>query len=141
MALTHLLDTSVLCQPIKDRPHGVALDRWSALGDAAVGTSSVCLAEVLQGLEVRRSDKYWRRYRALIEDRYPVLPFDAMAAAVFGGVAGALKRVGRPRPIMDLLIAATALHHGLAVATLNPKDFEGIPGLRVEDWSAGGIAE
>jgi predicted nucleic acid-binding protein len=36
---------------------------------------------------------------------------------------------------VDLLIAATAKQHDLVIATLNAKDFEDIPGLRVDDWS------
>lgn len=34
------------------------------------------------------------------------------------------------------MIAATARHHRLTLATLNLKDFSGIPGLAVEDWGA-----
>lgn len=36
---------------------------------------------------------------------------------------------------MDLLIAVTAKRHGLILATLNYNDFQGIPGLLVEDWT------
>ena len=46
-----------------------------------------------------------------------------------------LKRTGKPKPVMDLLIAAIAKQHDLIIATLNVRDFEGIPGIRVEDWS------
>ena len=35
----------------------------------------------------------------------------------------------------DVLIAATAKTHGLTVATLNVRHFEGVHGLAVEDWS------
>ncbi|MBN1673375.1 MAG: type II toxin-antitoxin system VapC family toxin [Kiritimatiellae bacterium] len=134
MGLSHLLDTSVFSQPIKDRPVASVMARWSALGDEAVCTSALCQAELLQGLEQRGSEKYWRRYRELLAERYSVLPFDAVAAASFGSLAAELKRMGRPKPTIDLLIAATAKRHGLIVATLNAKDFKDIPGLAVEDW-------
>lgn len=39
------------------------------------------------------------------------------------------------RLIVDRMIAATALANDVALATLNPRDFRGIAGLRVEDWS------
>lgn len=134
--MTHLLDTSVFSQPIKDYPLDAVLDRWSTLGDQAVCTSAVCLAELLQGLELRRSDKYWRRYRELLMHRYPVLPFDAAVATVFGQLVAQMNAAGRPRPALDLMIAATARTHGLIVATLNARDFAGIPGVGVEDWGA-----
>jgi tRNA(fMet)-specific endonuclease VapC len=134
MALSHLLDTSVLSQPIKDHPLPGVLDRWNDLRDDALCTSAVCLAEVLQGLHDRESAKYWRRYRELLENQYPVLPFDGEVADAFAGLAVTMRRQGKPRPALDLMIAATACSHGLVLATLNVRDFTGIPGLVVEDW-------
>ena len=65
---------------------------------------------------------------------HAVLPFDMATADVFGNLSATLRRQGKPRPALDLMIAATACHHGLVVATLNASDFVGIPGLEVEDW-------
>ena len=47
-----------------------------------------------------------------------------------------MRRRGTPRPVLDLMIAATACSHGLVLATLNVRDFTDIPGLIVEDWGA-----
>ena len=44
------------------------------------------------------------------------------------------RAAGRPQKDADLLIAATALEHGLALATGNTADFSWIPGLAIEDW-------
>ena len=134
MALTHLLDPSVYSQPIRDNPQKQVIDRWSALSPHAVCISSVVHAEILLGLQDRQSQKYWRRYRELLQDTCPVLPFDSSVAEEYSRLAVELKRAGRPRPTADLMIAATASRHGLVVATLNARDFEGIPGLSVEDW-------
>ncbi|MBM3465131.1 MAG: type II toxin-antitoxin system VapC family toxin [Armatimonadetes bacterium] len=133
--LTHLLDTSVFSQPIKDHPVAGAMARWAQLGDGSACTGAICLAEVLQGLELRQSVKYWRRYRELLEHRYPVLAFDEAVAATYGELASSLARLGTPRPALDLMIASTAKTHGLIVATLDSRDFSDIPGLAVEDWS------
>jgi predicted nucleic acid-binding protein len=136
MPVTHLLDSSVFSQPIKDKPVQAALDRWSLLGDAAVCTAAMCLAEVLQGLKQRDSKKYWRRYHEFLEDRYEVLPFDTAVADTFASLSADLLKMGNRKPAVDLFIAATAKHNSLIVATLNTRDFVGIPGLAVEDWSA-----
>jgi len=138
MALTHLLDTSVFSQPIKDSPVESVLDRWSSLGEAAVCTSAICLAEVLQGLEQKKSEKYWRRYRELLESRYPVLAIDEPVASQYAKLSAAQREAGRPVSALDLFIAATARRHGLIVATLNVRHFTGIPGVDFEDWSRNG---
>lgn len=136
MKLTYLLDTSILCQPIRDQPVAGVLSRWSEVGDAAVCTSAICLAEVLQGLEQRNSEKYWRRYRSILAGHYTVLPVDERVAARYGRLSAELRALGRPRPVLDLFIAATCLSQGLTVVTLNRQHFEDIPGLNMEDWSA-----
>jgi tRNA(fMet)-specific endonuclease VapC len=136
MALTHLLDTSVFSQPIRDTPNPYVMDRWSALPDVSLGISSIVHAEILQGLKDRDSKKYWRRYRELLKGRHQILSFDETVAEHYSDLLIEQKRAGKPKPMADLMIAATARSYGLIVATLNIKDFIGIPGLSVENWGA-----
>jgi predicted nucleic acid-binding protein len=135
MPLSHLLDTSVYSQPIKDNPLDTAMNRWSHLKETSICTSAICLVEVLQGLRQRDSLKYWRRYRQLLENQYPVLAFDASVAETFSILAANARRQGKPKPAVDLMIAATACCHGLVLATLNARDFVDIPGLSFENWN------
>jgi tRNA(fMet)-specific endonuclease VapC len=134
MALTHLLDTSIYSQPVRDTPMECVMNRWSALGEDAVCISALVHAEIWQGLVARDSNKFWSRYRELLEGHYPVLPFDERVAETHGRLVVELQKAGKPKPIADLMIAATARHHNLTIATLNLKDFSGIPGVRVEFW-------
>ena len=62
-----------------------------------------------------------------------VLPFGNAEADAYGVIV-ATCGFSRSR-ILDRMIAATALVHDLVVATCNPRDFENIPGLQVQDWS------
>ncbi len=135
MALSHLLDTSVYCQPLRKKPIPTVVTRWTALGDASLCVSVLCEAEVLQGLGARDTDRLWDRYRCLLEGRLPVLEVTLDVARTYAKLAGPLIRTGNPRPVVDLVIAATAKTSGLILATLNSRHFEGIEGLAVEDWS------
>ena len=135
MPLTHLLDTSVYSQPIRKVPLPSVQRRWAAAGDRYVSTSVICEAEVLQGLEAKGSDRLWREYRSVLKGRMHILPVDIRVAEQYARVQAACSRVGRTKPAFDLLIAATALVHRLTLATCNIRHFEGIEGLRVEDWS------
>jgi predicted nucleic acid-binding protein len=133
--ISHLLDTSVYCQPLRKKPVPSVVARWKALGDASLCVSVLCEAEVLQGLEARQSERLWKRYRALLDGRLPTLDVTTEVARTYASLAGGLIRSGNPRPVVDLLIAATARSSGLILATLNARHFRGIEGLAVEDWS------
>jgi tRNA(fMet)-specific endonuclease VapC len=135
MARTHLLDTSVYCQPLRKKPVASVVTRWKRLGDASLCVSVLCEAEVLQGLEARGSAALWDRYQDLLAGRLPVLDVTLEVARTYATLAGPLIRKGRPRPVVDLLIAATARSAGLVLATLNARHFREIEGLAVEDWS------
>jgi tRNA(fMet)-specific endonuclease VapC len=62
------------------------------------------------------------------------LAFDDRCAEEAGLIRLHLERSGRPIGPNDLLIAATARAHDLVLVTHNRREFERIPGLRVEDW-------
>lgn len=134
--LTHLLDTSVYCQPIKKRPLPKVMERWQSVGDDALCISIFCETEVLQGLEMKNSQTLWQAYEEILKDRLPILPFDLSVARQYAQLQAYFIPRGRPRPIFDLLIASTALVHHLIVATCNYRDFKEIPDLQVEDWSS-----
>ena len=131
---THLLDTSVYCQPIRRRPLASVEERWESLGDGRLCSSVICEAEIRQGLELARSGKLWKAYEEILEGRLPLLPVDAAVAHEYARLAAETQRRGKRRPALDLLVAATASAHRLVVATCNAKHFVGL-GVPVEDWS------
>ncbi len=63
-----------------------------------------------------------------------ILELTADIAKKFGDIRAGLLDRGLPTPEMDLLIAATALHHGLTLVTHNVTDFANVPNLKVVDW-------
>lgn len=135
MAVSHLLDTSVYCQPLRKKPLRSVIDRWKKLGDSALSVSVLCEAEILQGLEAKASAGLWDRYHDLLEGRLPVLDLTLGVAREYAMLAGPLIRRGDVRPVIDLFIAATAKTSGLVLATLDARHFENIEGLAIEDWS------
>ncbi len=61
----------------------------------------------------------------------PILPLTLEVMRVFAQVRNDLRRVGARIADMDLLIAATALHHNLTLVTRNLRDFGRVPGLPI----------
>jgi predicted nucleic acid-binding protein len=102
-------------------------------GDLAI--SAITASELLSGVE--RTHDAARRIRRAEEvddalDAFQVVPFGLAEARRHAQVWAALKGAGKMIGAHDLIIAATALTHGASVATLNPKDFKRVPGLKIE---------
>ena len=125
--LVGVLDTSTLV--VIDR---LAVDQLPA--EPVI--TAVTLAELSVGPLVATDDA--ERAARLVrlqqtEAAFDPLPFDSAAARAFGAVAASLRTAGR-KPharAFDAMIAAIALSVDLPVYTCNPRDFEGIAGLRV----------
>ncbi len=96
----------------------------------------ITLAELSVGPLVA-TDEAERRARQvrlqLVESSFESVAFDAPAARAFGRVAASLQQSGRKigARAFDAMIAATALAADLPLYTCNPRDFEGIEGLRL----------
>jgi tRNA(fMet)-specific endonuclease VapC len=67
-----------------------------------------------------------------LTQRIEPVDFGTAAAEAFGRLQA---YAPRKRGAFDRLIAAHAISLGLPVVTNNEADFEGIPGLRVENWA------
>lgn len=121
-----LLDTSVLIDYFRKQDK----ERSQLLGLVRQGynpkISAITEYEIYSGaFEIQRP--FWE---TLLE-RIEVLPFGSAEAHRAVSLQKDLKRVRKQLDLPDLLIAATALVHGLPIATLNRKHFERVPGLTV----------
>jgi tRNA(fMet)-specific endonuclease VapC len=82
--------------------------------------------------EVKRGLAYrWLADTSHLLSLFQVLPYDDRAQAIFRDLKAQRVRIGT----QDLRIGSIALAHEGVVLTRNRRDFERIPGLRVEDWS------
>ncbi len=123
-----VLDTNVVSEAMRPKPNPNVVG-W--LNDQAADTlylSSVTLAELLFGIGAlptgARKERLVRaldRLLALFPGR--VLPFDQEAARRYADMAVTARAVGRPLPVADGYLAATAAAHGFAVATRNIRHF------------------
>jgi len=123
-----VLDTSTLV--LIDRLDPEALPAEPVITAVTLAELSVC--PLVASDEEERVARQLRLQQA--EASFEPLAFDAQAARLFGGVAASLRRSGRKTKsrAFDALIAATAIANDLPLYTCNPRDFEGIDGLRVE---------
>ena len=132
---SYLLDTNVLSEVMKRRPAECVMDRLRAVPAENLFTSSICAMELRHGAARRQDDgALWRRIRGEVLSRVRVLPLGEDEAFRAGDLLATLEARGQPIGVEDLLIAATALTHGLVLSTRNVKHLARVPDLRVEDW-------
>ena len=127
-----LLDTNVVSELRRPRPHGAVLAWLNAMPDADLHLSAVTIGELQAGVEIARERDAAKAaeievWLEQVAASYNILPMDAR---VFRAHARLMHR--RPdHHIEDAMIAATAKVHNLTVATRNIRDFEpfGVPTL------------
>ena len=66
--------------------------------------------------------------------RFEVLDFDREDARQAGELRARLAAAGTPIGSYDVLIAGQALARALTLVTHNTREFQRVPGLRIEDW-------
>ena len=121
----YLLDTNVISEIHKPRPHGAVVAWFGGLRDEQIRLSAVTLGELQDGIErTRRQDA--AKARAIeawvdeLENSSTVLPMDGRC---FRETTRMM--VGKQEDLFyDVMIAATARLHRLTVATRNERDFK-----------------
>jgi predicted nucleic acid-binding protein len=95
-----------------------------------MGTSIVSHAEIFEGaFGYPDTEAQLVSYRLFL-DQFEMLPLSGPIVEIFARVRSDLRRVGQLIPDMDLLIAATAMHHDAILVTRNLRHFDRITGLR-----------
>jgi len=131
----YLLDTNACIQFLRD-PDSAVSHRLSAVSEGEVALCTVVKAELYYG--ARRSADPDRSIQVLeaFFGSLVSLPFDDLAAEIYGRIRAYLAQEGQLIGPNDLLIASTALAHGATLVTHNTREFARVPDLRLEDWEA-----
>ena len=123
--IRYLIDTNVVSETRKRKPHGGVLGWMRSLDVEQVFLSAVTFGEIQKGAEITREQdparaieiEAWARQ---LEKASAVLPMDSECFREYARLMH-----GRSETLSeDAMIAATARVHGLTVATRNERDFE-----------------
>ena len=120
-----LVDADVLSEPTKPSPNHRAVE-WLRQNERDLAISSIVLGELEFGILLlpagRRRTRLQQWFVQGVQ-KMRTLDFDTQAAAEWARLLARLRKKGHAMPVKDSLIAATALAHGLTVATRNISDF------------------
>ncbi len=128
--MRYLLDTCVLSEALKPSPQKSVVDWVAATDDGKLFLSVLTLGEIEKGIAKLKPSKKrdvlvrWAENELREHFSRRTLPIDADVAMRWGQLAGAADAAGEPLPVIDSLLAATALVHNLVVVTRNVRHIE-----------------
>ena len=124
--MKHLVDANVLSEATKPDPDSHVVE-WLRLNERSLIVDPVILGEVRFGILLLDQGARRTKLEGWFEQgagRIQCLPWDSAVGLRWAQLLADLRRQGEPMSIKDSLIAATALTHKLALATLNQRDFK-----------------
>jgi predicted nucleic acid-binding protein len=138
--MRYLLDTNVISEHRRPKCHPRVKSFMRKVSNEDIFLSVISLGEIVYGIsretDMEKKEKLSQWYEGLLElYREKILHIDAVVIAEWGRLRSGQKRT---LPVMDSLIAATALVHRLRLVTRNTQDFEDIAGISLlNPWEYG----
>jgi predicted nucleic acid-binding protein len=121
-----LVDANVLSEATKHVPDERVVE-WLGRNEPELAVDPIILGEIRFGILLLPRGRRRNRLERWFEDgvrRLQCIAWEASTGLRWAELLATLRAEGRAMPIKDSLIAATALAHDLAVATLNRRDFD-----------------
>jgi len=135
-----LLDTNIISELVKPRPEPRLVAWTSETDEHLLYLSVLTLGEIRKGIAslprtVRRAElETWLESDLRLRFSNRILSVDETIADRWGVLAGQAQKHGRALPVIDGLLAATALHHNLTMVTRNTRDLTGTGALLFSPW-------
>ena len=137
--MRYLWDTCILSDLGKPDRNPFVTEYLASIPTHETFISVITVGEIEYGVSRlpvgrRRKDIQDVMYEILNEFSARILPINADVARIWGQLSASIRKQGFDIAAADMLIAATALHHGMHVVTRNVKDFEPTGVLLINPW-------
>ena len=126
--IKYLIDTNICIYIMNKRPIGI-IHKFKQFDVGEIGVSTITVSELQYG--VSKSKNRRLNKQRIEEFLFPleILPYDEIAATIYGDIRVQLEKRGEPIGPLDLLIAAHALSRNLVLISNNEKEFKRVKNL------------
>ena len=140
MRSIYLLDTNIISEIRKPLPNALVMQKLAKYQKLSA-ISAIAYDEMLFGVkrmtEGKKKDALMEFYTEFVQSNFEILPFDVHCSWIHSDLLERLEKIGKPAPMIDSMIAATAIANNMILVTRNTGDFEGIKevsNLMIENW-------
>ncbi len=128
--MKYLLDTCAISETIRSNPNLTFIEWLDSQDENEIFLSGITIGELYKGIfklkdkERQKNLMYWLEEDLKLRFYRRILPIEDSIIYIWGKICGENEKNGKKLPIIDSLIAATAIAHKLTVVSRNTKDFE-----------------
>lgn len=136
--MKYLIDTNVISELVSPKPNRNVINWFNKIPSETVYLSVLTIGEIRKGIEKLNDSKRKQQLLPWLEHELPKM-FDRRILSISVEVADRwgrlLSQTTRTLPAIDSLIAATALHHDMALVTRNITDYNSCQNLElINPW-------
>jgi toxin FitB len=123
-----LLDTNVISEVVRPKPEPRVIAWLEAADEDLLFLSALTIGEIRKGITAlseptrKASLEKWLVSDLMVRFENRILSIDYLVAERWGRIAGTLTEQGILLPVIDGLLASTAMHHNLTLVTRNIRD-------------------
>jgi predicted nucleic acid-binding protein len=132
--MNYLIDTCVISEFVKRKPDNHVRNWFNQQQEAHLFLSAISIAEIKKGIykikpsQPERALKLQNWLDTLeLSFSQRILPINDEVLGQWAQLSASMERQGNTLAVMDSLIAATAHHYDLTIATRNVNDFDALP--------------
>ena len=140
--MSYLLDTCTISEYLKRKPNSQVIFWLDEQLEESLFISILTIGELKKGINKIRNTNP-NRYRKLskwivkVEARFKnrILPLNENVINIWASMCGENEAKGKKLPVMDSLIASTAIEFNLIIVTRNTNDFDSLPVKTFNPWN------
>jgi len=138
--MRYLLDTCAISETTRATPNSAFIKWLDFQNENDIFLSNMTIGELYKGIfklqDKKRQEKLMLWLEEDLKPRFHrrILPVEDSVIYLWGRISGESEKIGRKLPIVDSLLAATAIAHKLTVVSRNVKDFELCSAKVINPW-------